>query len=100
MSWQVSAFVGLLLGALHLLLLNRGVAVLLASEGSAGLRRTWALLAGVRFLVTLGLGVAAIRLWGLSPIGIGGGLVLAFMTWKLAAVLWTGAMRSSKENSE
>lgn len=100
MSWQISVGAGLVLGMLHLFLFARGVSAFTAGEGSAGLRRTWGLLAGVRFMVTLLLGVAAIRLWGLSPIGIGGGLVLAFMTWKLAAVLWAGAGPTSKENSE
>lgn len=100
MSWQVSVGAGLLLGLLHLFLLHRGVSAFMSGEGSAGVRRTWAVLAGVRFLLTLLLGVAAIRLWGLSPIGMGAGLVLAFMTWKLTAVLVAGSGRPSKEKSE
>lgn len=100
MSWQISVGAGLLLGVLHLFLLARGVSALTAGEGSGGVRRTWAVLAGARFLLTLLLGVAAIRLWGLSPIGMGAGLVLAFMTWKLAAVLRAGSGRPSKEKSE
>lgn len=104
MSWQISVGAGLVLGVLHLVVFTRGISALLGGEGSPDLRRTWGLLAGGRFLMTLLLGVAATRLWGLSPIGIGGGLVLAFMTWKLAAVLWAGTGnrtgRASKENPE
>lgn len=100
MSWKIAAGYGFLLGIFHLVVFTRGIlGILGGGEGSGHVRRRWVVLAGARFLMTTLLAVLGIRLWGLSPIGIGGGLVLAFFMWKLGAALWAATGRTSKENT-
>lgn len=100
MNFALAVAAGAAIGALHLLLLLRGVQVFLASEGSGAPRRRWAFLAGGRWIFTLLLGLGAIRFFGLQPVGVGAGLVLAVWSGRLAAwILARKAERASKELS-
>lgn len=98
-DWRLAAGFGAGLGALHLLVFSRGVGALMDREGSGPSRRRSAILAGGRFLMTFLMGYAAVRLWGLSPIGLGGGLVLSVFMARIALGVLTPRDRISKENS-
>jgi hypothetical protein len=87
--FALGVLAGLGLGALHLYLFWRGVALLLPrSDGAAAAlsRILWVFLAGGRYMLTACLAGFCAMAWNLPPAGLGVGLVTAFLVGRVG--LW------------